>query len=199
MFVIKDTLVSLDLLERFFVCDLKVCKGQCCIDGDAGAPLLESEKRLLDENLADILPLLSPGGRKAIEEQGTAYLDEDGDLVTTLVEGANCAFTTFDENGVCLCALEKGYREGKLPDLKPSSCFLYPVRLQKVGDMTAVNLHRWKICGCAEKNGRKLGVKAYEFLKEPLVKQFGQDWYDELCLTAKEWFASQNGGDKAKQ
>lgn len=195
MFVIKNTLVSLDLVEKFFVCELDVCKGQCCIDGDAGAPLLHSEKAEIDKNLSKILPLLSPGGRKVVENEGSAYYDSEGDLVTSLIEGRNCAFSIYNEKGICLCALEKGWREGCLPDLKPSSCFLYPVRLNKIGDMTAVNLHKWKICTCAEKNGRKQGVRAYQFLKHPLVKKFGQDWYDELDRVAKEWL-SQNGGNQ---
>lgn len=187
MFVIGDTLVSLDLIEHFFVCDLKVCKGQCCIDGDAGAPLLEEEKKEIDKNILNIIPLLSPGGKKAIEEEGTAYYDKDGDLVTTLIEGCNCAFSVFDNEGVCLCALEKAFREGIIPNLKPSSCFLYPVRLQKVGNMTAVNLHRWKICSCAEKKGKKLGIRAYQFLRGPLIRKFGQEWYEDLDRIAKEW------------
>ena len=187
MFVIKDTLVSLDLIERYFVCDLAVCKGQCCIDGDAGAPLLEEERAEIDKNIDKILPLLTPGGRKAVEEDGTGYYDSDGDLVTTLIEGKNCAFTTYSESGVCLCALEKGRREGVLPDLKPSSCYLYPVRLKKIGNMTALNLHRWKICHCAEKNGKKEGIRAYQFLKQPLIKKFGEEWYNELDTTAREW------------
>ena len=192
MFVIKDTLVSLDLVERFFVCDLSVCKGQCCIDGDAGAPLLDNEKDKIQDNIDRILPLLTPGGKKAVLEQGIAYYDPDGDLVTSLIEGCNCAFTVYSEDGTCLCALEKGYREGILPDLKPSSCFLYPVRLQKIGNMTGVNLHRWKICRCAEKNGERLGIRAYQFLKEPLVKKFGQEWYDELDHVAREWLKQKN-------
>ena len=187
MFVIKDTLVSLDLVERHFSCDLAVCKGQCCIDGDAGAPLLESERIEIEKNIHKVLPLLTPQGRKVVEEEGVAYYDRDGDLVTSLVEGANCAFSIYSDDGICLCALEKGWREGILPDLKPSSCFLYPVRLKEMGGMTAVNMHRWKICTCAEKNGKKCGIRAYEFLKYPLIKKFGQEWYDELCLTAKEW------------
>ena len=192
MFVIKDTLISLDLIERFFVCDLSVCKGQCCIDGDAGAPLLENERCEIDKNIDKILPLLTPGGQKAIKEGGSAYYDSDGDLVTSLVEGCNCAFTTFTPDGTCLCALEKGYREGILPDLKPSSCFLYPVRLHKVGNMTALNLHRWKICKCAEKNGEKLGIRAYQFLKVPLIKKFGEEWYEELERVAQEWLKQKN-------
>lgn len=190
MFVIKDTLVSLDLVERFFVCDLKTCKGQCCIDGDAGAPITEEEKREIDKNLDKILPLLTPGGRNAINEGGTAYIDEEGDLVTTLVEGRNCAFSIYSEDGTCLCALEKAYREGILPNLKPSSCFLYPVRLQKVGNMIALNLHKWKICRCADSYGKKCGVRAYKFLKEPLIRQFGEEWYEELEKIAEEWLKS---------
>ena len=190
MFVIGNTLVSLDLIEKFFVCDLTVCKGQCCIDGDAGAPLLQDEKEKLDKNMSLILPFLTPGGRQEIEENGSSYLDADGDLVTSLIQGCNCVYSVFSENGICLCALEKGYREGFLPDLKPSSCFLYPVRLQKVGNMTALNLHKWKICRCADSYGKKCGVRAYKFLKEPLIRQFGEEWYEELEKIAEEWLKS---------
>ena len=187
MFLIKDTLVSLDLVERFFKCDLSVCKGQCCIDGDAGAPLSESEKAAIDTHLDEIIPLLTPQGEKAVREEGTGYIDIEGDLVTTLVEGANCAYCTYSDDGICLCALEKGFLEGKLPQLKPSSCHLYPVRLKEINGMTAVNLHRWKICRSAEKKGREENIRAYQFLKEPLIRRFGQDWYDELCKVASEW------------
>lgn len=187
MFVIKDTLVSLDLIERFFVCDLDSCLGQCCIDGDAGAPLLEEERDEINRHLDKILPLLNPAAQRIIKEEGSSYIDPDGDLVTQIVEGRDCVYTTYAEGGKCLCALEKAFREGKLPQLKPSSCHLYPVRLKKIGNMTAVNLHRWKICKCAEILGRSRKIRAYEFLKEPLVRKFGQEWYDELCLTAEEW------------
>lgn len=188
MLIIKDTLVSLDLIERFFVCDLDVCLGQCCIDGDAGAPLLEQEQDDINAHMGEILPLLNPGARRVIEEDGSSYRDADGDLVTQIVEGRDCVYTCFGEGGKCLCALERAYREGKLPRLKPSSCYLYPVRLKKLpGGLTAVNLHRWKICKCAETKGRKEGIRAYQFLKEPLIRKFGKEWYDELCLTAEEW------------
>ncbi|MDE6096781.1 MAG: DUF3109 family protein [Muribaculaceae bacterium] len=187
MLLIKNTLVSLDLIERFFVCDLDSCLGQCCIDGDAGAPLLESEKEAIDSHLEAILPMLNPSARKIVEEEGSSYIDEEGDLVTQIVGGRDCVFTTYAEGGKCLCALEKAYREGKLPQLKPSSCHLYPVRLKPCGDLTAVNLHRWKICKSAEILGRSKGVRAYEFLKEPLVRKFGKEWYEELCETAAEW------------
>lgn len=131
MLVIKDSLVSLDLIERYFVCDLDSCLGQCCIDGDAGAPLLEEERDAIDKNMEKILPFLNPSARRVIEEEGSSYIDPDGDLVTQIVEGKDCVYTTYAEGGKCLCALEKAYREGKLPQLKPSSCHLYPVRLKK--------------------------------------------------------------------
>lgn len=187
MFLIQNTLVSLDLIERFFKCDLSKCKGECCIEGDAGAPLLQSEKEEIDRNLDKIIPLLSPKAQEVLRDEGSSYIDEEGDLVTNLIEGANCVFTTFSEDGTCLCALEKGYREGKLPMLKPSSCHLYPVRLMDVNGMTAVNFHKWKICKCAEGAGRASKTRAYEFLKEPLERKFGKLWYDELSKVASEW------------
>ncbi len=190
MLKIKDTLVSLDLIERFFICDLDSCLGACCIEGDAGAPLTEEEYERLCELMPQIYPLLSPAAQKIIEEQGPGYYDEEGDLVTSIVDGRDCVFTTYAPGGKCLCALEKAHREGNMPFFKPSSCHLYPVRLKEYADFTAVNLHRWKICKCAEVLGRKKGVRAYEFLKEPLVRRFGQEWYDELDLTAKEYLKS---------
>ena len=187
MLVIKDTLVSLDLIEKYFVCDLEACKGECCIEGDSGAPLKEWEKMAIDDNIEEIKPFLTPGGLRAIEEEGTAYIDREGDLVTNLIEGRNCAFSCYSESGVCLCALEKGFREGKLPALKPSSCSLYPVRLKEIGNMTALNYDKWKLCESAEKNGRKLGIRAYQFLEEPLKRRFGREWYEELQQAAEEW------------
>lgn len=187
MLQIQDTLVSLDLIERRFVCDLDTCLGACCIEGDAGAPLTDEEFETLQTHKEAILPLLTPRARKTLEEEGPGYFDPDGDLVTTLLDGAACVYTTFAEGGKCLCALEKGYREGLLPDLKPMSCRLYPVRLKEYDGFTAVNLHRWKICRCAETLGEKLGVRAYKFLEGPLTRRFGKEWYDELQLTAEEY------------
>lgn len=190
MLLIKDTLVSEDLIERFFACDLDSCLGQCCIDGDAGAPLLPEERDAIDNHLEEILPMLTQSARDTIKEEGSSYIDAEGDLVTQIVGCRDCVYTCYAEGGKCLCALEKAFREGKLPQLKPSSCHLYPVRLSRVGDMTAVNLHRWKICRSAERKGRAEGIRAYQFLKEPLIRRFGQEWYDELCLTADEWLRS---------
>ncbi len=192
MLQIKDTLISLDLIEKFFHCNLESCLGECCIEGDAGAPLLEEERMALEQMLPDILPLLSPKARKVVEEEGISYIDSEGDLVTNLVDGANCVFTCLEENGMCLCALEKGRRAGNKKLFKPISCALYPVRLKEYDGFTAVNFHRWKICKAAEVLGRAKGIRAFEFLKEPLTRKFGKEWYDELSLTANAWLDSQN-------
>lgn len=188
MLQIQDTLVSLDLIERFFVCDLDACLGACCIDGDEGAPVTKEESERIAEVLDIVEPMMSPAAVREVREKGVDYLDREGDRVTALVNGCECAFTTREANGMCLCALEKALRAGTLDrDVKPISCRLYPVRLKEYDGFTAVNLHRWKICRPAEKLGRKLGVRAYEFLKGPLVARFGQEWYDELDFTAKEY------------
>lgn len=187
MLQIQDTLVSLDLAERFFLCDLDSCLGQCCIDGDAGAPITEDEDRKLREILPVVKPYLLPSALREIEENGVSYVDEEGDLVTQIVEGRNCVFTTYGPGGMCMCAIEKAYREGKTDFYKPISCHLYPVRLKEYDGFTAVNLHRWKICRCAEVLGRAKGVRAYKFLKAPLIRRFGEEWYKELELTCDEY------------
>ncbi|MDE5663268.1 MAG: DUF3109 family protein [Muribaculaceae bacterium] len=183
----KNTIVSLDLIERYFHCDLDDCLGECCIEGDAGAPLTREEADRLQELLPRILPYLNEKARKVVLEEGVSYIDEEGDLVTQLVDGANCVFTTFGSNGVCLCALEKARREGETDFFKPISCALYPVRVKEYDGFTAVNYHRWKICKGAEVMGRAKGVRAYEFLREPLTRRFGREWYDELAFTAEEY------------
>lgn len=195
MLQIQDTLVSLDLLERYFCCDLDSCRGECCIEGDAGAPITEAERDRLEEILPEVLPDLSPAARRVIEEQGVSYIDEEGDLVTSIVDGGNCVFTTYGPGGVCLCAVEKACREGRIDFLKPVSCHLYPVRITEYDTFTAVNLHRWKICKCAEVLGRKQGLRAYQFLKGPLTARFGADWYRELELTAAEYLRQQGEGN----
>lgn len=187
MLQIGDKLVSLDLVEKYFCCNLDDCLGECCIEGDAGAPLSEEERDELNRLLPRILPYLSEKARKVVEEEGISYVDSEGDLVTQLVDGANCVFTTFAPDGKCLCALEKARREGETDFFKPISCALYPVRLKEYDGFTAVNFHRWKICKGAEVMGRAKGVRAFEFLREPLTRRFGKEWYDELFLTAHEY------------
>ncbi len=191
MIQINDTLVSLDVVERYFECDLDSCLGECCIEGDAGAPLLQEEKEKLDQLLPKVMEYLSPAAREVAMEQGASYVDEEGDLVTSIVNGKDCIFTCYAPGGKCLCVLEKLRREGHEEFFKPISCSLYPVRLKDYGGMTAVNYHRWKICKCAEILGRKNGIRVYEFLKEPLIRRFGERWYEELETTAKEWLKQQ--------
>ncbi|MDE6704085.1 MAG: DUF3109 family protein [Muribaculaceae bacterium] len=192
MLQIQDTLVSLDLAEQFFCCDLDSCLGECCIEGDAGAPITEDECRKLEDVLPVIWDDLLPAAKREIEENGVSYIDEEGDLVTSIVDGKNCVFTTFGPGGMCYCAIEKAYREGKTDFMKPASCHLYPVRLTKYPTFTAVNYHKWKICKCAEILGRTKGIRLYRFLEGPLVRQFGQEWYDEL-VEACEAYLEQYG------
>lgn len=187
MIQIQHTLVSLDLIEKYFVCDLDACLGACCIEGDAGAPLTRRESDRIAEVYPEIRGEMAPRAVEAVEEEGVSYTDPDGDLVTQIVDGRDCAFTCYAPGGKCLCALEKAFREGRIPDVKPMSCRLYPVRLKEYDGFTAVNMHHWKICRPAETLGRKLGVRAYEFLKGPLTARFGKEWYDELELTAGEY------------
>lgn len=194
MLEIKNTLVSLDLVERFFCCDLEKCLGQCCIDGDAGAPLTDEERQKIEEVLPEIWDDLLPQAQEVISQQGVSYVDEEGDLVTSIVNGQNCVFTTFGKDGMCLCAIEKAFREGRIDFMKPSSCHLYPVRLTTYPSFTAVNYHRWKICKCAEVLGKKEGIRVYQFLAGPLTARFGKEWYDELCEACEAYLAEY--GDK---
>ena len=187
MLQIKDTLVSLDVVERFFICDLGKCLGECCIEGDAGAPITKEEYEKLKEIVPVVWNDLMPQARKVIEEQGVGYIDEEGDLVTQIVDGRNCVFTCYGEGGMCMCAIEKAYREGRIDFYKPISCHLYPLRLTDYPSFTAVNYHSWKICKAAEVLGRAKGVRVYQFLKEPLIRRFGKEWYDELVLACEAY------------
>lgn len=180
MLQIQNTLVSLDLAEQFFCCDLDKCLGQCCIDGDAGAPITPAEKEILEQITPKLMPELLPAAQREIESEGVAYVDEEGDLVTSIVDGRNCVYTCYAEGGKCLCAIDRAYRRGECSFRKPISCYLYPLRLTEYPTFTAVNYHRWKICRSAETNGRNLGIRLYQFMREPLIERFGQEWYDEL-------------------
>jgi len=184
---IENTLISLDVFDKKFCCDLSQCKGYCCVEGDAGAPLLPEEIKEIEKALPQVWEDLSLEARKLINKQGVSYQDEDGEDVTSIIDGKDCVFTCYDEKGVCYCALEKAWRAGKTSFMKPISCHLYPIRLQKLASgKIAVNYQRWSVCRSAESCGQKFGIPVYQFLKEPLVRRFGQDWYDELCLAA-EW------------
>lgn len=194
MLQIKDTLVSLDLAEEYFLCDLDKCLGECCIEGDAGAPITEDEYRKLQQLTQVVWPYLLPASKRRIEEAGVGYIDEEGDLVTQIVDGRNCIFTTYDSGGKCLCALEKAYREGLTDFRKPISCYLYPLRLTTYPTFTAVNYHRWKICKCATVLGRAKGVRLYEFMREPLIARFGHEYYDELAEACRAYLTEYGNG-----
>jgi Protein of unknown function (DUF3109) len=181
MFIVGGTLVSEELFDEQFVCDLNACKGACCVEGSSGAPLETDELDKLEEVYEQVKPYMRQEGIKAIEDLGLYQMDTDGDLVTTLVNGnKECSFVTFDQNGIAKCALEQAYNDGKTEWKKPISCHLYPVRLQKLTEYTAVNYHRWQVCKPACECGKALQVPVYKFLKDPLVRKFGAEWYQEL-------------------
>lgn len=184
MIQIQDAILSDDIFNAHFICDLCKCKGECCVEGESGAPLEKEEYDAIRAILPVILDELSVEARKLIEEQGIAYVDCDGELVTSIIKGKECVFTYFDENGVCGCVIDKAYREGRILVPKPISCHLYPIRLQRYKNFTAVNYHRWSVCKPAVKLGKQKGVKIYEFLKEPLIRRFGENWYNEVCEAA---------------
>lgn len=187
MIQIDDTIISMDLFEKQFCCDLSDCKGICCIEGDSGAPLEESEVPILEKILPVVWDDLSDKSKAVIEKQGVSYIDIEGDRVTSIVDGCECVFTYLDENGVCKCAIEKAYREGKIDFFKPISCHLYPVRLENLRNGTVgINIHRWKVCKAAFEQGRKCGLPVYQFLKEPLIRRFGAEWYEKVCIAAEE-------------
>lgn len=168
MIIVQNSIVSDDIADCRFRCDCRQCHGACCVEGDSGAPLLESEVAELERVLPQALPLLTTEGRAAIEAQGVAVRDADGDLGTPLVDGGACAYAFYSPDGTALCALQQLY--------KPLSCHLYPIRVEDYGEFTAVNYHRWDICRSACGQGEPL----YRALHGPLVRRFGQDWYDEL-------------------
>ncbi|GAB6008023.1 DUF3109 family protein [Dysgonomonas reticulitermitis] len=187
MFQINDTIVASDIIEESFICNLSVCKGECCVEGDSGAPLENEEVKIIEDLLPQVWDDLSPEAQNIIKQQGVAYKDGDGEMVTSIVNGKDCVFTYYDEYGVCKCAIEKAYRERRVSFYKPISCHLYPIRLQKYKSFTAVNYHRWGICKAATLLGKKEEVRIYQFLKEPLIRRFGEDWYNELTLVADEY------------
>lgn len=193
MIEILNTLVSLDLFKVFFCCDLEQCHGACCVEGDAGAPVDMEEVNLLEEAVETLAVWeeLAPEARTLIENEGVVYPDRDGELVTQIVGGKDCVFVKqghLKPSGTtcAFCAIDSAYRCGKFHWQKPISCALYPVRLSKVGGMTAVNVHHWDICQPARELGQRLGLPLYLFLKEPLTRHFGPQWWNECDLAAKE-------------
>ena len=183
---IQDKVVSLELFEKKFVCDLNACKGACCIEGDAGAPITEEEIAVLEDDLEFIKPYMRPEGIAEVEKTGVFYMDWDNEPVTTLVNGAECAFVFFDEKGITKCAIEQAHKDGKTSFKKPISCHLYPIRAQKYAEFEALNYNEWKICAPACACGENLNVKVYKFLKEPIVRAYGEAFYEEMEIVDRE-------------
>lgn len=188
---IGNVLLSSDILTEEFCCDLDVCHGACCVEGDAGAPVTLDEIAEIEDSLDTVWPMLSASAQAVIDHQGVAYTDRDGDLVTSIVGGKDCVFTApliFPEGGTFVgCAFESVYRQGRCRFCKPISCALYPIREKKFSDgSVGLNYHRWDICQCGRDKGRRLHLPVYKFLKEPLIRRFGEKWYQELCDVATQ-------------
>ena len=182
---IDDILVSSDIFTEEFCCDLDACKGICCVEGDAGAPVTLDEIGGIEDALDTVWDDMSASAQAVVDKQGVAYTDRDGDLVTSIVGGKDCVFTCYEDD-CCLCALERAYRSGKTGFCKPISCALYPIREKRLGNgMIALNYNRWDVCRDAVKKGRELHLPVYKFLKEPLIRRFGAEFYEKLCEAGK--------------
>ena len=197
---IGDVLVSSDIFTEKFCCDLEKCKGVCCVEGDAGAPVTLDEVGEIEKALDIVWSDLSASAQSVIDKQGVAYTDQEGDLVTSIVHGKNCVFTCYTSQesaseidgglppGCCICALEKAYRAGKSKWCKPMSCALYPIRVKVFGGgLVGLNYNRWAICKDAVLKGEQLNIPVYKFLKGPLIQRFGEAWYTELCEVAEQF------------
>lgn len=188
---IQDKVVSTQLFERKFVCDLNACKGACCVEGDAGAPLSFEEVGVLEDALEQIKPYMRPEGIAAVEATGVFYIDPENEPATTLVNEKECAFVFFDDKGIAKCAVEHAYNEGEIDFKKPISCHLYPIRVKKFNDFEGLNYNEWDICAPACACGEELNVPVYRFLKEPLIRAFGEEFFKELEIADAEWKKSE--------
>lgn len=186
MFQLGKTLVSEDIIDKDFVCNLSACKGACCIDGDAGAPLEEAETKILEDIYPKVKPFLRQEGIDAIEKQGAFITTDKGELETPLINNADCAYVIFDKHNTALCGIEEAYNQGEISWKKPISCHLYPIRVKDYSEFAAVNYHKWHICNDACTLGQELQVPIYKFVKQALIRKFGEDWYLELEKVAKE-------------
>lgn len=188
MISIDKTLISDDIFEKKFVCDLNACKGGCCVAGESGAPLEKEELEMIEGVVEKVKPYMNKRGRKAIEKHGAWVLDSDGDYTTTLVaKNKECAFVIFDENKIAKCAIEMAHKDGVVDWQKPISCHLYPIRITHHKNYDALNYHKWAVCKPACACGEKLNVPVYKFLKAPLIRAYGKEWYSKLELAYKEF------------
>ena len=185
MLRIEDYIFSLDIIEKKFICDLPACLGNCCRYGDAGAPLSAEEVVTVEKIYKEVEPFMRPEGILSVEASGTSVRDIEGETVTPLIEGAECAYTCYNGQ-VLACAFEKAWEKGKISFRKPLSCHLFPIRMKRYHDFTAMNYHEWPICQAARNKGRKEGVYVYEFLREPLTRAVGKEIYTQLAIAARE-------------
>jgi len=191
MIALDDTLISEDVFETLFACDLKACKGACCVEGESGAPLTKEEVERLEEAFEVVKGQLRPEALAVIDKVGLFEVDQDGEYVTPIINGRECVYATFDADGTAKCAFEAAWREGKSDWPKPISCHLYPVRLKELQDFTALNVHRWPICDGARTCGAKANITVLDFCKTALIRRFGEAWYDGAQLIWKAWKAQQ--------
>lgn len=184
MIEIDNKVVSSEIIEQQFCCDLPRCLGMCCVHGDSGAPLTPNEALTLEQIWDTVKPYMTAEGIQAIQEQGVAITDSDGDLVTPLIAGKECAFTVF-ENGIATCAIEKAWNDGKIDFQKPISCHLYPIRVKEYSNFTAINYHQWEVCAPARELGKQINLPVYKFLKDALIRAYGKEFYSQLEESAE--------------
>jgi hypothetical protein len=180
MMKVGEVLVSDDIRDKEFVCNLEKCKGACCVEGDFGAPLIQEELAILEEIYPKVKKYLSPEGIKEIEKQGTHTVDDEGELCTPIISGRECVYAIYDDKKILKCGIEAAHKAGDIDWKKPISCHLYPIRITKKKDFEAVNYHKWHICTPACALGKELQVPVYKFLRDPLIRKYGEPWYNEL-------------------
>lgn len=180
MLIVKDCIVTEDIADQCFCCSLAQCKGACCVEGDFGAPLDDAEIPILEKILPLVEPYMTEAGREVVHREGVSVPDNVDNPCTPLVNNRECAYVTWDADGTAYCAIEQAFRNGKTDFMKPISCHLYPLRIDEYGEFKSVNYHRWDICRCAIAKGKECGVPLYQYLSEPLIRRFGQEWYDDL-------------------
>ena len=185
MIEIGRTVISRDIFEKHFLCDLIKCKGACCVEGDSGAPLMTEEAKTIEKEYPKFQKYLSGKHQKEIEKQGFSVIDSDGDLVTPLVNNRQCAYSFTDERGILKCAIEKAHFEGEIKFRKPISCHLFPIRITEYKRFDAINYEQLKICQPGRECGASLQLPLYKFLKEPLIKKYGDEWYKEVEIAAE--------------
>jgi len=186
MILIENTVISDDIADQYFVCELSKCKGACCVEGDLGAPLEDVELAVLDQEYGKIAPYLTEAGRRAIAELGKYVEDWEGDFSTPTISSRECAYAIYDDRGILKCGIEQAFFDGKTDFRKPISCHLYPIRITKYDQYHALNYDRWHICTPACDHGAALKVPIYKFLKQPLIRAYGEEWYEQLCREIEE-------------